>query len=272
MKNINNGPLATIIITNYNKTNFILKSVKSCLKQDYKNKEIIFFDDKSSDNSLNKIKNFKKKNKYNFKIISNSSKKKDFATFNHIKAIKKSLAKAKGKYIFLLDSDDYFHPNKIKKIIKTFEKNKKYKFILDQPIFKFKKKLIKKKFQYKVLKNKWPKFPPTSCMCFEKKTLKDVLKKISFKKFPNLAIDFRLAVFYSLVLKKFYIHKLNLTYYRQVEESMDSKYIKYRSKEWWKRRKEAFEFLNLILKKNKLPINKSLDLFVTKLLNKILSI
>ena len=53
---------------------------------------------------------------------------------------------------------------------------------------------------------------------------------------------------------------------------MDSKYIKYRSKEWWKRRKEAFEFLNLILKKNKLPINKSLDLFVTKMLNKILSI
>ena len=172
----------------------------------------------------------------------------------------------------MLDSDDYFHPNKIKKIIKTFEKNKKYKFILDQPIFKFKKKLIKKKFQYKVLKNKWPKFPPTSCMCFEKKTLKDVLKKISFKKFPNLAIDFRLAVFYSLVLKKFYIYKSYLTYYRQVEESMDSKYIKYRSKEWWKRRKEAFEFLNLILKKNKLPINKSLDLFVTKLLNKILSI
>ena len=61
MKNINNGPLATIIITNYNKTNFILESVKSCLKQNYKNKEIIFFDDKSSDNSLNKIKDFKKK-------------------------------------------------------------------------------------------------------------------------------------------------------------------------------------------------------------------
>ncbi len=272
MKNIHNGPLATIIITNYNKSNFILESVKSCLKQDYKNKEIIFFDDKSNDNSLNKIKNFKIKNKYNFRIISNSNKKKDFATFNHITAVKKSLTKAQGKYIFLLDSDDYFHQNKIRKIIKTFEKNKTYKYILDQPILKFKKKLIKKKFQYKLSKNKWPKFPPTSCMCFEKKTFKDVLKKISFKKFPNLAIDFRLAVFYSLVLKKFYIHKSHLTYYRQVEESMDSKYIKYRSKEWWKRRKEAFEFLNLILKKNKLPINKSLDLFVTKLLNKILSI
>ena len=121
-------------------------------------------------------------------------------------------------------------------------------------------------------KNKWPKFPPTSCMCFEKKTLKNVLEKIKFKKFPNLAIDFRLAVYYSLILKKFYIHKSHLTFYRQIGESMDSKYVKYRSIEWWKRRKEAFEFLNHILKKNKLPTNKGLDFFVTKLFNKILNI
>jgi len=272
MKNIDNGPLASIIITNYNKSNFIIKSVKSCLTQNYKNKEIIVFDDKSTDNSLRKIKNFKKKNKYNFKIILNSKKKKDFATFNHISAIKKSLIKAKGKFIFLLDSDDYFHQNKISEIINTFKKNENFKFILDQPILKFKKKLIKKKFKYKLFKNKWPKFPPTSCMCFEKKTFKSVLNKVSLKKFPNLAIDFRLAVYYSLILKKFYIHNSHLTYYRQLDESMDSKYIKYRSKEWWKRRVEAFEFLNFVLKKNKLPTNKSFDLFVTKLLNKILSI
>jgi hypothetical protein len=158
------------------------------------------------------------------------------------------------------------------KIIKIFEENKKNKFILDQPILKYKKKEIKKKFSFKLSKNKWPKFPPTSCMCFEKKTLKRALKQIEFKKYPTLAIDFRLAVYYSLILKKFYIHKTHLTFYRQVEESMDTKYVKYRSKEWWKRRKEAFEFLNYILKKNKLPINKGLDFFVTKLFNNILNI
>ena len=140
MKNIDNGPLASIIITNYNKSNFVIKSVKSCLTQNYKNKEIIFFDDKSTDNSLRKIKNFKKKYKYNFKIILNPKKKKDFATFSHISAIKKSLTKAKGKFIFLLDSDDYFHRNKISEIIHTFEKNKNFKYILDQPILKSKKK------------------------------------------------------------------------------------------------------------------------------------
>ena len=171
-----------------------------------------------------------------------------------------------------MDSDDYFHQNKLKEIIKIFEENYKKKLILDQPILKYKKKKIKKFFLHKMSKNKWPKFPPTSCMCFEKKTLKNVLKKIGFKKFPNLAIDFRLAVYYSLILKKFHIHKSHLTFYRQVGESMDSKYVKYRSIEWWKRRKEAFEFLNHILKKNKLPTNKGLDFFVTKLFNKILNI
>jgi hypothetical protein len=51
---------------------------------------------------------------------------------------------------------------------------------------------------------------------------------------------------------------------------MDTKYIKYRSKAWWARRKEAFEFLNYILKKNKLPTNNSIDFHITKILNKIL--
>ena len=272
MKKTVNGPLASIIITNYNKSNFCLNSLKSCLNQTYKEKEIIFFDDKSTDNSLKKIQNFKLKNKYEFSIITNFKEKKNFATYNHIIAVKKGLAKAKGKYIFLLDSDDYFHQDKLNEIIKVFKKNKTYKFILDQPILKYKSKEVKKNFRYNLSKNKWPKFPPTSCMCFEKETLKSVLKKISFKKFPNLAIDFRLAVYYSLILKKFFIHKSHLTFYRQVEESMDSKYIKYRSKEWWKRRNEGFEFLNLILKNNKLPSNKGLDFYVTRLFNKLLNL
>jgi glycosyltransferase involved in cell wall biosynthesis len=272
MKKTSNNPLASIIIINFNKSNFLLDSIKSSLKQTYKKKEIIFFDDKSTDDSLKKIKNFRIKNNYDFKIMTNLKKKGSVATINHIAALKKSLSKASGKYVFLMDSDDYFQQNKLNEIIKLFKKNKSYKFILNLPIIKFKKKLIKKKFQYKLSDNKWPKFPPTSCMCFEKKTLEDVIKKISPKKFPTLAIDFRLAVYYSLILKKFIIHNSYLTVYRYVEESMDSKYrSKYRSKKWWIRRKEAFDFLNLILKKNKLPTNKSLDFFVTKIFNKFLT-
>ncbi len=267
---MNKDPLVSIIITNFNKSKYILQSVKSCLNQTYKKKEIIFFDDKSTDNSLKKIKDFKNKNKLKFKIISNLKKKVNTAPINQIIAVKKSLNFTKGKYVFLLDSDDFFHKNKIFEIITIFKKDKKRKMILDLPIYKYKKKEVKKIFLNKNLKNKWPKFPSTSCMCFEKKSLKNIISKIQFKKYPNLAIDFYLAVYYSIILKNFYIHKSHLTYYRQVDDGTESSYLKFKSKKWWIRRNEAFEFLNNLLVKNKLPSNRSIDYFVTKLLNQFI--
>ena len=269
MPNLNDNPLVSLIITNYNKSNFIIKAINSCLNQKYRNIEIIFFDDKSSDNSLKKIKEFKKINNLNFKIIANPQKKNISAPVNQLLAIKKSLNFANGKFISLLDADDYFHKNKIFEIVKIFNKSKT-KIILDQPVFKFKKKQIKKTFSNKIFKNKWPKFPPTSCMSFEKKTLIKVLKKIDYKKFPNLAIDFYLAVYYSIILKNFYVYNSHLTYYRQVKDGTDSHYTKFKSKKWWVRRKEAFSFLNSLLSKNKLTKNKSFDFILTNALNMLL--
>ena len=266
MSGLNKKVLFTIIITNFNKSEFVLKAINSCLSQKYRNIEIIFFDDKSSDNSLKKITNFKKKNNLNFKIISNKSKKFFSPPVNQFLAIKRSLKFAKGKYISLLDADDYFHKNKIFEIIKVFNK-RNAKIIVDQPIYKYKNKIIKKHYKNKISKDKWPKFPPTSCMNFEKKLLIKVLNKINFKKFPNLAIDFYLAVYYSIIIKDFYIHHSHLTYYRQVNDGTDSNYNKYKNKKWWIRRKEAFEFLNSLLSKNKMPTNKSLDYILTKFVN-----
>ena len=60
MKNSKNQPLASVLITNYNKSNFLIHAVKSCIRQNYKKKEIIFFDDKSTDNSLKILKKYKK--------------------------------------------------------------------------------------------------------------------------------------------------------------------------------------------------------------------
>ena len=71
------NPLISIVIINYNKCNFILQSIKSALNQNYKNKEIIFFDDQSTDGSLKKIKNFKKENNLKFRIVFSSKKKKN---------------------------------------------------------------------------------------------------------------------------------------------------------------------------------------------------
>ena len=259
----------SILITNYNKKQFLEKAVNSSIDQTYLNKEIIFFDDNSTDGSLDKIKKLKKKNNLKISIIYNKKKKSKISTYNHINAIKSALNKSKGRYIFLLDADDYFHKKKIDEIIKKFDKEPKSKFIMDQPILKKGSKELKKIFFFKMRKDKWPKFPPTSCMSFERKSLILALKKVDFKKFPNLAIDFRLAVYFSVILKKFQILNSHYTYYRQVDGGMDSKYKKYTSRLWWKRRKEAFEFLNYFLKKKELPTNNSLDFYITSIFNKI---
>lgn len=50
----------SILITNYNKSQFLNKSLNSILNQDYKNYEIILYDDCSTDDSLNIINKYKK--------------------------------------------------------------------------------------------------------------------------------------------------------------------------------------------------------------------
>ena len=262
--------LVTIIITNFNKSKYLVKAIKSCVNQKYQKIEIIFFDDKSTDDSLKRLKDFKIKNKVNLKIITNNKKIQKTAPINQMIGIKKGLSKAKGKFIFFLDSDDFFHKNKIYEIMNIFFRNKKIKLIFDQPIYKYKSKEIKKNYYVKKVKNIWPKFPPTSCMSFETKTLKKVINKINFERYPNLAIDFYLAVYYSIILNNFYIHNSHLTYYRQLSDGTDSRYIKYKSKFWWIRRGEAFEFLNKLLIKNKLPKNQGVDYYLTMVLNKFL--
>ena len=134
--------LITIIITSYNKEKYIKKSIRSALNQSYKKKEVIVFDDCSSDNSISIIRKIK-----NIKLVINKNKKKKSSPLNQINAIMRSLTKARGKYIFLLDGDDEFKNDKVEKLMKYFKQNIHFKMIQDKPslrnkknFFNFKKK------------------------------------------------------------------------------------------------------------------------------------
>ena len=52
-------PLVSIIIASYNKQKFVKRCIRSCINQTYKNIEIIFVDDNSSDYSYEEAKKFK---------------------------------------------------------------------------------------------------------------------------------------------------------------------------------------------------------------------
>ena len=66
----------SVLITNYNKSKFLFKTLRSVCNQNFKNYEIILYDDASSDNSIEIIKKFKK-----VKLITNKKKKKYISSF-----------------------------------------------------------------------------------------------------------------------------------------------------------------------------------------------
>ena len=70
MKNKLLQPLVSILVANYNNKSLLKRSLNSCLNQQYKNLEIIVFDDCSTDGSQQELKKFK-----NIKIILNKKKK-----------------------------------------------------------------------------------------------------------------------------------------------------------------------------------------------------
>jgi glycosyltransferase involved in cell wall biosynthesis len=87
-------PLVSILINNYNKQNYCKQAVRSAISQNYKNIEVIFYDDGSDDNSLKNIIELKKRSNYKIKIIKNSKRGKIYS-FNQLNAIKESVIKAK---------------------------------------------------------------------------------------------------------------------------------------------------------------------------------
>ena len=109
--------LISILITNYNKSKYLNKTINSCLKQNYKNKEILIFDDCSTDNSLKILKKFKK-----IRVVKNKKKKFKSGPLNQIHGIFELFKLSKGEIIFLLDSDDLYKDKKLSGINEIFIK------------------------------------------------------------------------------------------------------------------------------------------------------
>tara|TARA_B100001996_G_C18670767_1_gene596624 strand:+ start:2544 stop:3452 length:909 start_codon:yes stop_codon:yes gene_type:complete len=111
-----NLPLISIIINCYNGEKYLKEAINSVLKQTYKNWEIIFWNNKSVDNSEKIVKNFKDKRIKYFK-----SKK--FLKLYEARNL--AIKKAKGDFIAFLDVDDFWSHAKLAKQINVFKKNKK---------------------------------------------------------------------------------------------------------------------------------------------------
>ncbi len=256
-------PLVSILIANYNNSPYIQQCIDSLNSQTYKNLEIIFFDDNSSDNSLEIIKRFS-----NVKIIENNIQTK-FGSLNQLNAFRKAFKISKGDLIFLLDSDDYFRKEKIEKIVDYFKKNIKAEIVFDYPFIVENKNIYVEKNNNKILKTYWPYIHPTSCISIKRNCFLKLLDSISCEDYTDVWIDLRICLYSKYILKDFHISDENLTFYRKTLSNVSSKFKKF-SKNWWKRRSQAHDFLQKFAQDNKLNFNRNLDFFVTKMICRFL--
>ena len=250
----------SVLIANYNNQLHINECIDSIKKQTYQNIEIIFHDDFSTDNSIKSINQYPK-----IKIIKNKKRGK-YGSFNQINAYYRAFKKSSGDIIFFLDSDDLFKKNKIKTVVNEFLINKKISSIFDLPIlmYKDKKKIIKNK--KKIISSFWPYIPPQSCIAIKRDDLNKMVNKINFNLFPDIWMDFRMAIYFKYITKNFFILEKNLTYYRQSPEMISAKFI-FLSFNWWKRRAQAHAYVKYFFLKNKIEYKKNLDYFLSTFIN-----
>ena len=111
--------LVSIVVNCHNGENYLKKTLNSILNQKFKDFEVIFIDNFSTDKSPKIFKNFKDDRFYYFR-----TKKKLSLYASRNLAIKK----CKGKFIAFLDSDDWWDSNYLNQRKKFFSSTKIYGF------------------------------------------------------------------------------------------------------------------------------------------------
>ncbi|MFC1624973.1 glycosyltransferase family 2 protein [Patescibacteria group bacterium] len=107
-------PLVSVVILNLNGRKLLKSFFDSIISQNYKNIEIIFVDNGSSDGSISYVR----KGFPEVRVISNRK------NLGFSKGCNQGASVAKGKYIYFLNNDARVEKNSLSKMISFLEKNK----------------------------------------------------------------------------------------------------------------------------------------------------
>lgn len=108
--------LVSIIMPSYNCGKFVEEAIRSVQEQTYQNWEIIFVDDCSKDDTIQKVSLLIEKDK-RIQLYQNVSNRGAAVSRNN------ALREAKGRWIAFLDSDDLWEPTKLEKQVRFMEEN-----------------------------------------------------------------------------------------------------------------------------------------------------
>jgi glycosyltransferase involved in cell wall biosynthesis len=106
-------PLISVLIDTFNYGQFVEEAIESALAQDFPadKREILVIDDGSTDDTADRVRRFGKAVSYFRKPNGGQA-----SAFNF------GLQHATGKYVALLDADDYWLPGKLARVVEEFEK------------------------------------------------------------------------------------------------------------------------------------------------------
>lgn len=112
-------PLVSVIIPTYARSQYICRAINSVLNQTYQNIEIIVVDD-NGENTENQLATYKILKPYiekrQIRYIAHKTNQNGSAARNT------GIFNAKGEYICLLDDDDEFFPDKVKKQVQVLNR------------------------------------------------------------------------------------------------------------------------------------------------------
>ena len=145
-------PKVSICIPVYNRADILCRAIDSCLRQTYKDIEVVVCDNASTDNTKEVVLQYCKKDS-RVKLYQND------VNIGGLKNFKKTIEHAKGEFCILLGSDDWISDDFIKERIRGFEVYPKAAFVSGPMATNtlYGDGSIKKDFEYKYRERKLTK-------------------------------------------------------------------------------------------------------------------
>ena len=113
LKIMDNLPLVSVIIPNYNHARYLEQRLDSVFRQTYQNYEVIILDDCSSDNSLEIIEKYKDDSHLSRIVVNETNSGSPFKQWN------KGFSLAKGDLVWIAESDDFCELSFLEEMVPT---------------------------------------------------------------------------------------------------------------------------------------------------------
>jgi len=113
---MSNNPLVSVIVPNYNYERFLDKRMQTILEQTYRNIEVLLLDDASTDESVSVMRKWAGQDTRIVSVIVNSDN-----SGSPFKQWQKGLERARGKYVWIAESDDYCELSFLETLVSLLE-------------------------------------------------------------------------------------------------------------------------------------------------------